>query len=120
MATANDTAGTMMTRADVIEYCLGFNQAFEDKPFNDANWTVMRRHDTRRGFAWIFEREGHIWINVKCDPDDALAFRNVYASVIPAYHMNKKHWNSIILDGTVPDDEICAMIAASYALCAKR
>ena len=80
----------------------------------------MRRRDTRRGFAWVFKRDGLIWVNVKCDPDDALAFRQVYGSVIPAYHMNKKHWNSIVLDGTVPDAEICAMIDASYALCAKR
>ena len=121
MATmGSDAHSTMRTRADAIAFCLEFARAFEDYPFDDANWTVMRRRDTRRGFAWIFERQGHIWVNVKCNPDDALAFRNAYASVLPAYHMNKKHWNSIVLDGTIPDDEIRAMIAASYALCAKR
>ena len=110
----------LKTRADIVEFCLGFPGAFEDYPFDDGNWTVMRRQDTRRGFAWVFERQGCIWVNVKCDPDDALAFRNAYASVLPAYHMNKKHWNSIVLDGTVPDKEIAAMIETSYALCAKR
>ena len=110
----------LMSRADIIGYCMGFAHAYEDYPFDDVNWTVMRRRDTRRGFAWIFERDGHAWVNVKCDPDDALAFRSVYASVLPAYHMNKTHWNSIVLDGTVPDDEVRGMIAASYDLCAKR
>ena len=110
----------LTTRADIVDYCLQLPYAFEDYPFDDGNWTVMRRRDTRRGFAWIFEREGRIWVNVKCDPDDALAFRNVYESVLPAYHMNKKHWNSIVLDGTVPDDDVRAMIAASHKLCAKK
>ena len=110
----------MHTRADIVAYCLTFPGAIEDYPFSDGNWTVMRRHDTRRGFAWVFEREGHIWVNVKCDPGDALALRQAFASVLPAYHMNKTHWNSIVLDGTVPDEEVRAMIAASYALCARR
>ena len=110
----------MRTRSDVVSYCMGFAHAYEDYPFDDVNWTVMRRRDTRRGFAWIFERDGLIWVNVKSDPDDALAFRNAYASVLPAYHMNKKHWNSVVLDGTVPGDVVRGMIAASYDLCAKK
>ena len=47
-----------------------------------------------------------IWINVKCDPNLTYMWRSSYKSVVPAYHMNKYHWNSIILDGTVPDDDI--------------
>ena len=110
----------LLSRSDIVDYCLTFAHAYEDYPFDDTNWTVMRRRDTRRGFAWIFERDGRVLVNVKCDPDDALAFRNAYASVLPAYHMNKVHWNSIVLDGTVPDDVIRGMISASYDLCAKR
>lgn len=64
----------------------------------------------------IFERDGAIWINVKGKPDWNVFHRNAFSSVIPAYHMNKTYWNSIILDGTVPDDAICDMIAESFEL----
>lgn len=49
----------------------------------------------------LSEREGHIWVNVKVDPEWRDFWRNTYSSVIPAYHQNKEHWNSIILDGTI-------------------
>ena len=109
----------MDTRKEAVEYCLTFPGAFEDYPFDDTNWTVMRRGDNRRGFAWIFEREGNLWINVKVQPDWAEVWRQAYESVVPAYHMNKRHWNSIILNGGVPEEEIQAMIADSFRLCGK-
>lgn len=58
-------------------------------------------------------------MNLKCDPDQALALRDVFESVIPGYHMNKKHWNTVILDGSVPNEEIKRMIEHSYALVVK-
>ena len=106
----------MKTRKDIIDFCLTFDGAYEDYPFNDFNWTIMRITDNKRMFAAIFERQGKIWVNVKCDPSLAELWRNTYNSVIPAYHMNKKHWNSIILDGSVPDAEIKNMIADSFEL----
>ena len=110
----------MTTRQEVIDFCKKFELAYEDYPFDDPNWTVMRRRDTTRGFAWIFERFGKIWVNVKADPLWGLDLRDMYPSVLPAYHMNKLHWNSIVLDGTVPDEEIELMIEASYELCGKK
>ena len=104
-------------RKQLIRYCLTFPDVFEDYPFDDPNWTCMRIRGNRRIFAWIFEREGRIWINVKCDPQWRDFWREAYASVVPAYHMNKTHWNSIILDGTVPDKDIKRMVAESYDLC---
>jgi len=80
----------------------------------------MRRSDTNRGFAWIFERQGQLWLNLKAEPDWASFYRSVYPSVLPAYHMNKEHWNSVILDGTVPPDELESMIVRSYGLCGKK
>lgn len=109
----------MKNREDTIEYCMAFPGAYEDYPFDDFNWTVMRRRDTSRGFCWIFERQGSIWLNLKADPEWGHFWREIYPSVIPAYHMNKEHWNSVILDGTVPDDEIERMITMSYELCGK-
>ncbi len=55
-------------------------------------------------------------INLKCDPEEAMALRDIFASVIPGYHMNKAHWNTVILDGSIPRGEIERMIDRSYAL----
>jgi predicted DNA-binding protein (MmcQ/YjbR family) len=55
-------------------------------------------------------------INLKCDPVLAVELRNRHSSVIPGYHMNKKHWNTVILDGTVPDRIIYEWIDHSYEL----
>ena len=86
----------MTTRKQAIAYCLTFSDTYEDYPFHDLNWTCMRIRTTNRIFAWTYE------------------------AVVPAYHMNKKHWNSLILDGTIPEDDIKRMIAESYDLCAKK
>lgn len=59
-------------------------------------------------------------INLKCDPDEALALRDIFAAVQPGYHMNKAHWNTVILDGSIPLSEIQRMIDRSYALVVKR
>ena len=106
----------MQTRQEAIRHCLTYPDTYEDYPFHDPNWCVIRHRQNNRVFAWIFERENHIWINVKCDPEWRDFWRSAFASVIPAYHLNKKYWNSIILDGTIPEPEICRMIGESYDL----
>lgn len=58
-------------------------------------------------------------VNLKCDPEEALVLRDRYDAVLPGYHMNKKHWNTVILDGSIPRDEVMAMIDASYGLVVK-
>jgi predicted DNA-binding protein (MmcQ/YjbR family) len=55
-------------------------------------------------------------VNLKCDPDRALELRAVYAAVTPGYHMNKRHWNTVELDGSVEDDELRDMVEHSYEL----
>lgn len=106
----------MDLRKQIVDYCLTLPGAYEDYPFDDFNWTVMRHGYNKKAFALIFERMGHIWVNVKCEPVKAEFLRSMYQSVVPAYHMNKRHWNSIILDGSVPEEAVRAMIADSYAL----
>ncbi len=59
---------------------------------------------------------GHFCINLKCDPDESLILRDIFPSVIPGYHMNKKLWNTVILDGSVPQGEIERMIDSSFML----
>ena len=106
----------MKTRQEAIDFCLSLKGTYEDYPFQDFNWTIMRHNDNKKMFAAIYERQNNIWINVKCDPNLAYMWRNTFEAVIPAYHMNKLHWNSIILDGTIPVDEIKNMIYDSYEL----
>ena len=55
-------------------------------------------------------------LNLKCDPGEALILRDIFPSIIPGYHMNKKHWNTVILDGSVPQGEIERMIDNSFKL----
>jgi len=55
-------------------------------------------------------------MNLKCDPDEASALRDIFAAVIPGYHMNKRLWNTIILDGSIPQGEIERMIDNSFML----
>lgn len=106
----------MITREEAITYCKSFQSVIEDYPFRDSNWTLMRHRDNKKAFACIYEREGNIWINVKCNLEWREFWRAAYASVVPAYHMNKEHWNSIILNGEVPDKDISRMIEESYEL----
>lgn len=67
-------------------------------------------------FALYGFEDGVIRLNLKCDPNDAIAYREIYECVIPGYHMNKKHWNTIILDGSMQEDILKEMIEQSYDL----
>ena len=70
-------------------------------------------------FATLAEDEDVARVNLKCDPDEALFLRDTFAAVVPGYHMNKTHWNTVILDGSIPRGEIERMIDRSYALVVK-
>jgi len=70
-------------------------------------------------FALVAWQETPMRITLKCDPDDALALRAQHESVQPGYYMSKKHWNTITLDGSLPDEDILRMIDDSYALVVK-
>lgn len=70
-------------------------------------------------FALIAVEETPLRINLKCDPELALHLRAAYSAVQPGYHMNKKHWNTVTIDGTIPDGEIITMINDSYDLVVK-
>ena len=106
----------MTTRTEAVAYCLSLPGAYEDHPFRDQNWTAMRRRDCGRTFAFLFERGGRLWMNVKCAPELNGFWRSQYAAVRPAYHMNKEHWISVVLDGTVPDAELHMLVGDSYRL----
>ena len=104
----------MKTRAEALKYGLSFPDVYQDAPFHDPNWQLVRYKGNRKAFLWTYEREGIINLNVKAEPDRAYFWRKMYSAVMPGYHQNKNYWNTIILDGTVPDEEIKLMIAESY------
>lgn len=109
----------MRERGEVIDFCLTLNNVYEDYPFSDTNWTLMRHCENKKCFAWIFKRDGNIWVNVKCRPEWCEFWRGAFEAVVPAYHLNKTHWNSVILNGTVPSDDLKNMIKESYDLTLK-
>ena len=104
-----------MTRRELVEFCLGFRDAYEDYPF-DGEWAVMRHLQNKKCFALVYERQGELCINLKCEPEKADFLRSVYAGVRPAYHMNKTHWNTVVIGSDVPDDELRRMIHDSCEL----
>ncbi len=95
------------------QYLLGKPEAMEDYPFG-PDVAVMKVRD--KMFATLGQEGGEGRMNLKCDPDQALALRDIFAAVLPGYHMNKKHWNTIKLDGSIPEGEIQRMIDHSFAL----
>ncbi|MEG2659748.1 MAG: MmcQ/YjbR family DNA-binding protein [Oscillospiraceae bacterium] len=108
-----------MTRAELIAYCLSYSDIVEDYPFGDNKSTIMRHGKSRKWFALIIELDGRLAINLKCEPMQADFYRHVYCDVIPAWHMSKTHWNTVFINGDVPQNELFAMINQSYLLTIK-
>ena len=106
----------MFTREEALKLGLSFQDTYEERPFHDQTWQLVRVKESKKAFLWIYERNGYINLNVKADPEWRDFWRSTYASVIPGWQQNKDHWNTIILDGTVPEQEIQRMIAESYDL----
>ena len=106
----------MKTRDEALEYGLSFPGAYQEAPFHDPNWQLVRYNGNKKAFLWTYERDGHINLNVKADPEKLFFWRQIYKAVIPGYHQNKDHWNTIIMDGSIPDEDVKRMIAESYDL----
>lgn len=94
------------------EYCLAKKGATECFPFDDET-LVLKVFD--KMFALV-NLEGDLSINLKCDPEKALELREMYPAVQPGYHMNKNHWNTIHIDGSVSERLIFEWIDESYNL----
>jgi predicted DNA-binding protein (MmcQ/YjbR family) len=101
-----------MTRDDVLDLCAALPGATEDYPFGD-DVAVFKVEG--RMFALV-PLDAAASVNLKCDPDVALELRAHYRSVRPGYHMNKRHWNTVDLDGSIDDGEVRWMISHSYDL----
>lgn len=106
----------MKTREEALNYGLSFPNTYMEMPFHDPNWQLVRVKGSKKAFLWTYEKDGCLHLNVKTDPAWRDFWRSTFSSVIPAYHQNKDHWNTIILDGSIPDEDIRRMIAESYDL----
>lgn len=109
-----------MTRQELIDFCLSLPAAYEDYPFadlpGDGATAVMRHGANRKSFALILEHRGALYLNLKCDPVEADLLRQLFQGVIPGYHMNKTHWNTLVMGSDVPEAEIKRQIQSSYDL----
>lgn len=104
----------MRTRKEALDFGLSFPNTYQHAPFSDQNWQLVRVKGTDKAFLWTYERNGFINLNVKVDPEWRDFWRDTYESVIAGYHQNKEHWNTIILDGSIPRRDIERMIRESY------
>lgn len=102
-----------MTRDDVLGRCAGLPGAVEDYPFGDG---VAVFKVGGRMFALVPLEGTPASMNLKCEPELAEELRGRYPSVRPGYHQNKRHWNTVELDGSVEDGELEWMIDHSYEL----
>jgi predicted DNA-binding protein (MmcQ/YjbR family) len=108
-----------MDLEEVKRYCASKKGATWDFPF-DAETLVYRVMG--KIFALVPSANAPSTparFNLKCDPVRAELLRQTYSAVIPGYHMNHRHWNSIILDGSIPDDDIMDMVDHSYDMVVK-
>lgn len=101
-----------MNIEQIREYCLSLNGVTEDMPFGDDTlvFRVMNKI-----FALV-NLDGESRINLKCEPGRAISLREEFSAIIPGYHMNKMHWNTLIMNGTLKKDMVTELISHSYDL----
>ena len=102
-----------MNFATLRSYLLSKPAAVEEFPFDDET-LVFKVGD--KMFALLGINADPLRINLKCDPDKAQILRDIYPAMLPGYHMNKRHWNTLVLDGSIAVTDIFSMIDDSYAL----
>ena len=102
-----------MNARELRDWCLQHEGAFEDFPFT-AEHSVFKVRGKMFAISAL-EREP-LDVSVKCEPELAVELRNSYPAIRPGYHLNKRHWNTITLDGSLPDQLVRDLIEDSYDL----
>ncbi|MET9729485.1 MmcQ/YjbR family DNA-binding protein [Streptomyces sp. NPDC006458] len=103
-----------MTPQELRAFCLSFNAAVEDFPFRPEISVFKVRGKL---FALTDLGARPLTVNLKCDPEDALRLRTEHEGlIVPGYHMNKRHWNTVTVDGDLPDGMVRELIEDSYDL----
>lgn len=108
-----------MTHKEIHDYLLGFPDTWLDFPFGEDVSVYKIGHDKKgdgKMFALIADGTNPLRLSLKCDPILAEKLRELYETVLPGYHLNKKHWNTIICTGQVSDDDLRGFITLSYNL----
>lgn len=103
-----------MTLKEINDFLLKFEGAYLDFPFGEDS--SVYKNSEGKIFAIVAHESKPIRISLKCDPLLAEKLRETYESVMPGYHLNKKHWNTIILSGQVNDDELKSLMHLSFNL----
>lgn len=107
----------MMNIEQLHEYALSLPDVTESFPFDETT-LVMKAGG--KMFLLVSLEADPLQFNVKCDPERAIELREEYACVLPGYHMNKKHWNTIVVDGTLTNKQLKEMVLDSYNLIVKK
>jgi predicted DNA-binding protein (MmcQ/YjbR family) len=102
-----------MDKHELKTRCLGLPGASEEFPFNDE---VSVFKVSGKMFALCALDGEPLQLSVKCDPELAVQLRSAYPAVTPGYHLNKRHWNTITLDGSLPDEMVADLLGDSYDL----
>lgn len=106
-----------MTEKEIIDFCLTLDNTFEDRPFQDDLETVVLKHsNNKKWFALIMKVKGKTYLNVKSNPEYSELLRNTYKYILPAYHMNKQHWNTIIVSEKIDSTLVKELLKESYEL----
>jgi predicted DNA-binding protein (MmcQ/YjbR family) len=106
-----------MDHKSVEEYILSMPNAVLEYPFGEQV-AVYKVHD--KMFALIAEDKQPLTLSLKCDPQLSEVLREKYVTVMPGYHLNKKHWNTLLLTGELPWEEVSGLILHSYQLVADK
>ena len=104
-----------MTPDSLREYCLALPMATETFPFGEET-SVFKTSGNDKIFAISALGSDSLDVSLKCDPEESIALRSECAAITPGYHLNKKHWITIQLDGSLPDDLVEQLIDSSHAL----
>ncbi|MBN8671512.1 MAG: MmcQ/YjbR family DNA-binding protein [Chitinophagales bacterium] len=99
------------------EYALSLPDVTESFPFDE---TTLVMKAAGKMFLLVSLDADPLQFNVKCDPERAIELREEYACILPGYHMNKKHWNTIVVDGTLTNKQLKEMVLDSYNLIVKK
>lgn len=110
-----------MTHQELEQVLLGYDNTFLDFPFGEDVYVYkVGDKEAKEGkiFAIIAGGSKPVRISLKCDPQLAESLRETYESVMPGYHLNKKHWNTIVCSGQLGQDELLDLVRLSYRLVA--
>jgi predicted DNA-binding protein (MmcQ/YjbR family) len=103
-----------MTADELRSTCTSLPGAVEERPFSDPEVTVFKAGG--KIFAITRLSGEPLSVSLKCDPDLAVSLRATYPAIQPGYHLHKRHWNTVALDGSLPDAMVRDLIEDSYAL----